>query len=295
MEKNIIFSLPENIKLTKALANKLAIEIGKAEFRVFPDGESYVRIDSDVKNKTVILFCTLDHPNLKVLPLIFMARTLNNLGAKKICLITPYLPYMRQDKRFHSGEAITSIIFAQLLSSSINCMITIDPHLHRIRKLYETYTIPSLLTLHATKKIAEWIDHHIKDPILIGPDEESRQWIAEIAGFSNLPFVIAQKKRLGDKKVIVSMPEIQDVNHTPILVDDIISTGMSMLEALKQLKLRGFKNPVCIGVHALFDTETENKLRLAGAEQIITCNTIPHPTNKIDVSDIIAKGIVDLC
>lgn len=294
MEKNIIFSLPENIKLTQALAAKLAIEIGNAEIREFPDGESYIRINSDVKNKIVILVCTLDHPNSKILPLLFLARTLNDLGARKICLIAPYLPYMRQDKSFHTGEAITSLFFAQLLSSLIDGLITIDPHLHRIHKLSEIYTIPNLLTLHATKKIAQWIQHHLRDPILIGPDEESRQWIAEIASFNHLPFVIGQKKRLGDRKVMVSLPEIKNLNHVPILVDDVISTGMSMLETLKQLTSRGFKNPVCIGVHALFDTETENKLTLAGAKQIVTCNTISHSTNKIDISDIIAKGIVEL-
>ncbi|MCL9684965.1 ribose-phosphate pyrophosphokinase [Legionella maioricensis] len=295
MKKTIIFSLPGNIKLTQALANKLAIEMGKAEIREFPDGESYIRVDSDVKNKTVILVCTLDHPNSKILPLLFMARTLNDLGAKRICLIAPYLPYMRQDKSFHPGEAISSLFFAQLLSSLIDSLITIDPHLHRIHKLSEIYTIPCLLTLHATKKIADWIQHHMKDPILIGPDEESKQWIAEIADFNNLPFVIGQKKRLGDRQVMISLPEIKNLNHVPILVDDVISTGVSMLETLKQLTSRGFKNSVCIGVHALFDKETENKLTIAGAKQIITCNTIPHSTNKIDISDIIAKGIVELC
>ena len=93
---------------------------------------------------------------------------------------------------------------------------------------------------------------------------------------------------------MISLEEIKNKNHVPILVDDVISTGVSMLEALKQLTSRGFKNPICIGVHALFDSDTENKLRLAGAKQIITCNTIPHSTNKIDISDIIAKGIVEL-
>lgn len=295
MDKPIFFALPGNTELTQALSSKLSIEIGQAEIRAFPDGESYIRINSDVTNKTVILVCTLDHPNTKIVPLMFLARTLKNLGAKKICLIAPYLAYMRQDTRFHSGEAITSVLFAQLLSSWIDCMITIDPHLHRIHKLSEIYSIPSLLTLHATKNISEWIHSHIKNPILIGPDEESRQWVAEIAGFSNIPFVIAQKERLGDRKVSVSMPDIKNINHTPILVDDIISTGVSMLESLRQLISQGLKNPICIGVHALFNVETENKLRHIGAEQIITCNTIPHSTNKIDISDIIAKGIVELC
>ncbi|QLZ68515.1 phosphoribosylpyrophosphate synthetase [Legionella sp. PC1000] len=295
MDKPILFSLPGNKKLTQALSNKLSIEIGKAEIHQFPDSESYVRINSDVKNKKVFLVCTLAHPNSKILALIFMARTLKELGANKICLVAPYLAYMRQDKRFHSGEAITSTIFAQLLSSCIDGMITIDPHLHRIHQLSEIYSMPSLLTLHATKNISEWISSHIKNPILIGPDEESKQWVSEIANFSNLSFVVAQKKRLGDKQVVVSLPKIQNIENTPVLVDDIISSGASMFESLKQLINNGFKNPICIGVHALFNKQTENMLLRAGAKQLITCNTVIHSTNQIDVSNILAKGIVELC
>lgn len=294
MDNPILFSLPGNKELTQALSNKLSIEIGKAEIHKFPDSESYIRINSEVKNKKVFLVCTLDHPNSKILPLIFMARTLKELGANKICLVAPYLAYMRQDKRFHSGEAITSTIFAQLLSSYIDGMITIDPHLHRIHQLSEIYSMPSLLTLHATKNISEWISSHIKNPILIGPDEESKQWVSEIANFSNLSFVIAQKKRLDDKRVAVSLPEIKGVENTPVLVDDIISSGVTMFESLKQLRNNGFKNPICIGVHALFNNQTENMLLSAGAKQLITCNTIIHSTNQIDVSDILAKGIIEL-
>ena len=110
MDDNILFSLPGNMELTELIAKKLAIEIGKAEIRSFPDGESYIRIDSEVKNKTVILISTLNDPNSKVLPLLFMAQTLKELGAKKLCLVSPYLSYMRQDKQFQPGEAITSKI-----------------------------------------------------------------------------------------------------------------------------------------------------------------------------------------
>lgn len=295
MEQPVLFSLPGNTELTQALCNKLSIKIGKAEFQTFPDSESYIRIHSKVKNKTIILVCTLDKPNSKILALLFMARTIKELGANKIFLVAPYLAYMRQDMRFHSGEALTSTIFAQLLSSCIDGMITIDPHLHRIHQLSEIYNISSILTLHATKNISEWISSHVKSPILIGPDEESRQWVSEIANFSNLPYVIAQKKRLGDKRVIISLPEIQSINQTPILVDDIISSGASMLESLKQLIACGLKNPTCIGVHALFNTKTEQSLLVAGAKQIITCNTIIHSTNQIDISNILAQGIIELC
>src|SRR5688572_24625117 len=108
MNQHLLFSLPGNTELTQAISNTLSIKIGKTEIRTFPDNESYIRIYSEVKNKTIILVCTLDQPNSKILPLLFMAKTLKELGADKICLVAPYLAYMRQDMRFHSGEAITS-------------------------------------------------------------------------------------------------------------------------------------------------------------------------------------------
>lgn len=163
-----------------------------------------------------------------------------------------------------------------------------------IHKLSEIYTVSRLLTLHATKKISEWIINHVSHPILIGPDAESRQWISEIAGYHKLPFIIGDKKRHGDRKVTISLPVINNIGQTPVLVDDVISTGVSMLGVLKQLQLLGFKKPVCIGVHALFDQKTEKKLLGAGAEKVITCNTISHKSNQIDISDILAQGIVSL-
>lgn len=119
---------------------------------------------------------------------------------------------------------------------------------------------------------------------------------AEIRAFpDDESYIRINSDVINNRNVSVSMPDIKNINHIPILVDDIISTGVNMLESLRQLILQGFKNPICIGVHALFNVKTENKLRHIGAEQIITCNTIPRSTNKIDISDIIAKGIVELC
>ncbi len=291
MTSSILFAMPGNEAFSHALNHHLKIATGDAEIRTFPDGESFIRIDSDVRNQHVILVCTLDHPNDKFLPLMFMARTLKDLGAAKVCLVAPYLSYMRQDIRFHPGEALTSKLFAQLLSTGFDSLITIDPHLHRTKNLAEIYTIPQLFTLHATRIISDWIQENIERPLLVGPDEESEQWIAEIAGLGHFPFVIGQKKRLGDKQVKVTLPALNDLNHTPVLVDDIISTGKSMLETLKLLGKQGLENTVCIGVHALFNAATEQSLMQAGAEKIITCNTIPHATNRINLASLVASHV----
>lgn len=288
----ILFSLSSNMKLTHAIGHALSIPVGKAEIRNFPDGESYLRIKSEVKNKTVILVCNLDKPNKKIVPLLFMAKTLNELGALKTLLVAPYLPYMRQDKRFHLGEALTSTIFADLLSNYVDGLITIDPHLHRIHQLTELYSIPST-TLHATKEIADWVSTNVRNPFLIGPDEESWQWVSEIAQCYTTPFIVAHKKRLGDKQVVISLPHLTATHHTPVLIDDIISSGVSMLEVIKELIKRGLKKPICIGVHALFNNQTQVNLLGGGAKEIITCNTINHSTNRINIVGLLAKGIMN--
>ena len=143
MDTMLIFSLFAEKTFTTALAHKLQIPIGTAEMRSFPDEEIYLRILSDVANKNIILICNLDQPNSKILPLMFMAQTMKELGAKKIWLVAPYLPYMRQDQRFQSGEAVAAKLFAQLISSFIDGLVTIDPHLHRIHDLDDIYSIPT--------------------------------------------------------------------------------------------------------------------------------------------------------
>lgn len=289
----IIFYFPEDKALATALADKTKIELGQIEFRYFPDGETYIRVISDVKHKTILLYYSLDHPNKKILSLLFITKTLKELGAKKICLISPYLPYMRQDKNFKPGEAITSIIFANFISTCIDQLITIDPHLHRIKNLSEIFSIP-ISTLHLTHEISEWIRKNVNSPYLIGPDEESSQWINDVATDLKVPFVISTKIRHGDKNVTVSIPKKDDTSKTPVIIDDIISTGTSMAAIIHELISRGFKQPVCIGIHALFDETTYKKLITIGAKEIITSNTISNFSNEIDITDTIAKSIKNI-
>lgn len=283
-----IFYFPEDKVMASNLSSKSNIEMGIAETRYFPDEKIYIRITSEVKDKIIFLFCSLDHPNNKILSLLFMAKTLKELGATKICLISPYLPYMRQDKSFKSGEAITAIIFSKFISTFIDQLITIDPHLHRIKNLSEIFNILTS-NLHLIHEISEWIRNNISAPHLIGPDEESSQWVREIANALKAPFSIIKKIRHGDRDVTISVPDINDTSKTPVLIDDIISTGTSMMAVIHDLISRGFKHPTCIGVHALFDENTYRKFLNSGAQKIITSHSIANFSNEIDITDVIAE------
>lgn len=286
--KKIFFALPGNENLTDILIQRENAEKGSFELRQFPDGETYIRILSSVRNKTVVLVCTLHQPDAKLLPLYFLSKTAKELGANTVFLVAPYLSYMRQDTIFNPGEAVTSTYFAHLVSGFVDFLITIDPHLHRRSSLSEIYTIPTKVA-HAANHISEWIKTNIAKPILIGPDIESKQWVSEVAKKANAPYLILTKIRNGDRDVKVSIPHIEIYkHHVPILVDDIISTGRTMIETIGHLKNAGMKPAICIGVHAVFAGNSFQEIKDSGAKEIITCNTIPHKSNQIDISDLLA-------
>lgn len=287
----IIFSLPGNEKLAAGIAENLRLEKGNLIIREFPDGETYVRLLSDVKDKTCVVVCALHHPNEKFLPLYFLSKLLKDSGAGKVTIVTPYLGYMRQDKQFNPGEAVTSEYFASIVSQFIDGLITIDPHLHRRLSMSEIYSIPCKV-LHASGLISKWIKENVMYPLLIGPDSESEQWVSEVAREANAPHIVLEKTRRGDRDVEVSVPEVKRYrDRTPVLVDDIISTARTMIQAVKHLNDTGMKAPVCIGVHPVFAPNAYEDLIIAGVEKVVSCNTITHESNGIDISFLLSEAL----
>ena len=286
--KSIVFSLPGNELLTEKIIQKTHFEKGDFILHHFPDGETDVRIISPIENKKVYIICTLQNPNEKILPLFFLCKLAKDLKASSVCLIAPYLAYMRQDKLFNPGEAITSTYFATLISSFCDQLITLDPHLHRLSALDKIYSIPSLV-LHASSLISNWIQAHVSNAILIGPDSESEQWLSQVAQKAGVPFLLLNKIRYGDHEVEISKVHAEKyMHHTPVLIDDIISTAHTMMETIKYLKQDGMKPAVCIGVHAIFAENAYADLMHSGVQKVVTTNSIMHESNQIDISDLIA-------
>lgn len=285
--EHIYFPFPGNETLAKVLAHKTQSSLGSSEIRHFPDGETYVRIDSDVCAKRVVIVCTLNRPDEKLTALYFFSRIARSMNATGITLISPYLPYMRQDKRFKPGEGISACYFAEFLSSFVDELITIDPHLHRFHSLSTLYSVETR-TLTATSLIGNWIMTQVTNPLIIGPDSESEQWVKRVADICKAPYTVLTKTRQGDQEVSIRLTDTLDLeNKTPVLVDDIISTGRSMMETLRLLKAKSTNAPVCIAVHGLFAGDAYEQLKSAGAAQIITTNTVLHSSNQIDISPLL--------
>ncbi len=285
----LLFNLDSDPLLAQQLTEQIEGEAGNINQRHFPDLETYLRIDSDCTDRDCIVFCNLFQPNDKIMPLIFLADTLRELGARKIALVTPYLCYMRQDKRFQPGECVNAIPFGRLISNYVDQLITIDPHLHRIHHLDEVYQIPSQV-VKASPLIADWVNENISKPLFLGPDSESEQWVQDVANRANSPFIILEKTRHGDRDVEITLPDLKQwQGHTPVLVDDIISSGRTMLTTLLQINKLGLERPYCIGVHGIFADQAY--LELQQQAQVITTGTIPHPSNGIDISSALSTAI----
>lgn len=290
----MLFAMPGNEKLVAQLRPFLSCEIGDLQLHRFPDGECCPRLMTEVAGRDVIFADTLDRPDGKILPLYLAASVARELGARSVGLVIPYLPYMRQDARFKIGEGITSVHFARLVSSCCDWFVTVDPHLHRHHDLSEIYAVPSRL-VHAAPALAKWITGNVKHPLLLGPDEESRQWVAEVADAVRCPYSVLQKTRSGDRDVEVSCPDFSAwAGRTPVLIDDIVSTARTMIAAARQILAAGMALPVCIVVHPIFAGDACAALHAAGVDRIVSCNTIGHPTNQIDVCEPIAIAVGEL-
>lgn len=292
--KTVVFAYPGNEQAANEMCARSDFELGQADWKFFPDGESKFTLHSAVENATVVLVCSLDRPDEKLSRLYFFSQLVKSYGAKSISLLAPYLSYMRQDKVFSRGEGITAAYCAQLISSFADALITVDPHLHRINNLNEVFTIPCI-KIHAASELSNYIKQHLSNVVLIGPDAESEQWVSEVASGVGCDFTVLEKVRKGDREVQISMKhEERLVGKTIVLVDDIISTGRTLIETLRHLKQSHLPVPHCLAVHAVFAEDAYERLLEEGTQSIVTCSTIKHVSNKISLSHLYIKAINEL-
>lgn len=287
-----VIAIPGSDVHAQKLARALDAELVVPALRRFPDGEIFVRLPR-VAEHVVLCGSLYPAPAERFMELAMVAGTARDLGAARVGLVAPYLAFMRQDIAFADGEGVTARYFAKLVSSVIDWMVTVDPHLHRLPSLANVYSIPTAIA-HAAPVIAEWVRREVHQPVLVGPDAESEQWVAAVAEACGAPFEICAKTRRGDRDVSVELRGRSWNGHTPVLVDDIVSTGKTMIAATRTLRAAGSAPPLCIAIHAVFADALHAELAAAGAAGIVTCNTIPHASNQICVAAPIADAVREL-
>ncbi|WP_417727721.1 ribose-phosphate diphosphokinase [Roseovarius sp.] len=290
----ILIPFPEMIPLAAKIASHLGTVSRPLDWHHFPDGESLVTIPNGLSGEDVAIVATLRDPDTLALPLRFAAATAREMGAHHVGLIAPYLGYMRQDHRFHAGQSVSAILFSDFLSESFEWLVTVDPHLHRISSLGDVFRIPAKRVTTAPL-LAEWISKNVPDGVLLGPDSESQQWVGEVARLADRPFEVLKKHRTGDRSVDVSMPKSAALRHgTPVILDDIASSGQTMVRAIEQLLAAGTGQPICLIIHGIFAGNALENLSSAGALRVVTTDTVPHPTNVIGVAPLIAHAIREI-
>lgn len=289
----LLLDLGTHPQLFESLAAGLNAEVGHLNQRRFPDGETYLRFDDDCRGRHVVLVCSLNRPDEKTLPLLLAAATARDLGAVEVGLVAPYLAYMRQDHQFNPGEGISARYYARILSEHFDWLVTVDPHLHRLQALEQIYPIPTGV-VQSAPVIAQWVSAQVENPLLIGPDAESEQWVAEVARHARLPFLILEKVRTGDRQVRVSAPELARYpGCTPVVVDDIVSTGRTLIATIEHLAGQELPAPVCVAVHGVFAEDAWDALHAAGAGRVVCSNTLVHESNALDVSVPLTAGVAE--
>lgn len=285
----ILLSFADGMAAARRLGVLLNIPVHEVETHRFPDKECLVRVPASAP--TVILYRSLDNPDRKIIELMLAASAARDQGAKRVILVAPYLAYMRQDKAFHPGEAVSQKVIGGLISEHFDGLVTVDPHLHRVRSLNEVIPAIPATSLSATPVLATLI-HAFDHPVIVGPDSESRQWTEAIATPLGLETLTAAKQRLGDRNVSLSMAGLERVKgRRVILVDDMISSGRTLVEAAKLLHSAGATSVEAVVTHCLADADDLALMAQNGISPIASSDSVDGPTSKAQLAPLICRAL----
>lgn len=255
----------------------------------FPDGELKLTLPLPLPPDVVVLR-SLHRPNEKLVELVLLADAARALGVRHLTLVAPYLAYMRQDKAFQPGEAVSQAIVGRLLAQRFDAVITVDPHLHRIAALEEAVPARRSVALSAARLIGAHFASRTPRPLLLGPDSESEQWV-KAAAAGVLDQAVCTKRRSGDRDVRIELPAVELRGRHVVLVDDVASTGGTLVECARRALEAGAERVDAAVTHALLDADAAAALAAAGIRELVSTDTVPHPSNRIGVAGLLADAL----
>ena len=277
-------------------ANRFAVAIGVGFATIarhqFPDGETRITLPP-VLPEQLIIYQSLNDPNAKLVELVLAAKTARRNGVKHLTLVAPYLCYMRQDTAFIPGEAISQTIVGEWLAQHFDAVLTVDPHLHRIHRLADAVPAKTAIALSAATAIGEFLREQNRRIVLIGPDAESEQWVSIAAAVAGSEFGVCHKVRHTDRATTVVLPEISVAGASVVLVDDIVSSGGTLMSAARACVAMGAARVDAAVVHALYGDEVTAELTSSGITTVWSTDSVVHPTNTISLARLLASGFKD--
>ncbi len=286
----VLYAFDEQADLGRRIARKLGWSFRAVAVHTFPDGESLVRLKGPPGGRPSAVLRSLDHPNEKLLETLLALDTVRRDGATSRTLVAPYVGYMRQDAVFRPGEALSQTVVGRIISRHAERVVTVDAHLHRTSNLWAVFRRPGA-NLHAAPLFAPRV-RALHDPLLVGPDEESAPWIAALASAARVRGVVARKQRRDDERVKVTLPTgLRIRDRDVVFFDDVVSTGNTAIALAKVVRAARPRSMRLFVSHAVFAGDAEERIRAAGIETIVSSNSIPHPTNGVDLAGILAEAL----
>ncbi len=279
-------------ELGKKIAAKLKAKYVKSDLRVFPDGESKITLISKPKKGTIIVvqstYPPVDSNLIQALSLVSKARQFSS----QVYAVIPYIGYTRQDREFLPGEIVTMSVVATLFKAAgATRIVVVDIHSKIALKHFRI----AVKNVTAVPELAQYFKKlKLRKPLVVSPDLGGKSRAKQFAKLLNTKFIALQKLR--DRKtgkITIKSPNLKKVKGRDlILIDDMISTGKSIVKATEFLKKQNCRRVYVACTHALLVGDAEKKIRKAGVSKLVSTNTIPGKTSLVDVSAAIAKAIV---
>jgi ribose-phosphate pyrophosphokinase len=288
----VIISSIDNLDLAYKIGKRLDIQVLQPNLQIFSDGESKIHLDSVFEKKCIIIHSTHPPVDEHLMQLFMIIHKCNTDRAENICVISPYMGYSRQDKEFIKGEVITIDLIGKILATiGSNRLVTID--IHNPNVLTKFYFKAD--NISAIPLLAQYVSSYLKldNPLVISPDTGGITRAKQLASILKTNMLSLTKTRNKYTGEVMTRYEgiIPVCDRDVILIDDIISTGHSIINAVKILKQLGCKNVFVLCTHALLLEKAAQKLLTIGVNDIIATNSVPNPFAKVDLSSILSQHI----
>ncbi len=293
MSNGALLAFDDEEALARRLAAALGCTLALIERHRFPDGETRLRLPHTLPPR-VLLLRGLQDPNAKLTELLLAAGGARDLGAVQLLLVAPYLAYMRQDMAFTPGEVVSQRLLGRLLAAAFDAVITVDPHLHRVATMDEVVPGRRGVALSAAVLLGGHVAREVPGALLLAPDEEAGQWVRAAALAHGLDHAVCHKQRHGDRDVEVALPAADVAGRAVVLLDDMASTGRTLVAAARGALARGAASVDVAVTHALFIGDALQQVRAAGVRHVWSSDCVAHATNAVSVVPLLAAALREL-